>query len=109
MRRLVRQGRARAMSRYPWMGDAQVRAYEAEAARLGVSEVARRPKGFLREYEKAGSAAAMRRRPLPPGVRGGETWGQKRDAFVARFLAMYRDNPTRRVYLALVMWAYKPS
>ena len=37
------------MSRYPWMSYAQVRAYEAEAARLGVSEVARRPKGFLRQ------------------------------------------------------------
>ena len=49
---------------YPWLSYQQARAYEAEAKRLGVSEVARARKGFMREYELAGSARTMRTRPL---------------------------------------------
>lgn len=95
-------------SEYPWMSYAAARAYEAEAARLRVSEVARAPKGFMREYEAARTPARMRARPLPQGVRGGETWGQKRHGFIARHLATYRMRPTYRRYLALIMWAFKP-
>ena len=91
-----------------WMSYAQAHAYEREASELGVSRVARAAKGFMREYERAGSARAMRIRPLPHGVRGGATWGQKRLAFIKRFLAMYRKRPTRPLFLALVMWAYTP-
>lgn len=92
-----------------WLSYAAAHAYEGEAERLGVSVVARGRLGFMREYERAGSAAAMRRRPLPPGVTGGKTWGQKRDGFVARHLAMYRANPTYREFLALTQWAYRPE
>lgn len=94
---------------YPWLSYQQARAYEAEAKRLGVSEVARARKGFMREYELAGSARTMRTRPLPPGVVGGRNWGQKRDNFVARHLKAYREHPTYRRYLALIMWAYMPE
>ena len=90
------------------MSYAAAKAYEGEAARLGVSTVARSSKGFMREYQKAGSSAAMRKRPLPGGVTGGATWGQKRDAFIARHMQQYRKNPTYRRFLALVMWAYRP-
>lgn len=83
-------------------------AYEREAEAEGVSLTARSGKGFMREYERAGSASAMKNRPLPRGVTGGATWGQKRDAFVARHLAQYQAHPTRRRFLALVMWAYAP-
>ena len=78
------------------MSYAAAKAYEGEAARLGVSTVARSSKGFMREYQKAGSSAAMRKRPLPGGVTGGATWGQKRDAFIARHMQQYRKNPTYR-------------
>ena len=41
---------------YPWMSYAAAHAYEAEASRHGVSAVARSPKGFMREYERAGNS-----------------------------------------------------
>ena len=85
---------------YPWLTYAQARAHGADAARLGVSAVARAPRGFMREYEAAGTAAAMRARPLPPGVTGGATWGQKRHNFVRRFLAQYKASPTPRRLLS---------
>lgn len=93
---------------YPWMSYAAAHAHESEAARLGVSTVARSSRGFMREYERAGTARNMASRPLPMGVSGGETWGQKRNGFVARHMAKYREHPTYRRYLALIMWAYKP-
>lgn len=93
---------------YPWMSYAAAHAYEAEAERHGVSAVARSSKGFMREYERAGSARAMASRPLPAGVTGGATWEQKRNGFVARHLPKYREHPTYRRYLALIMWAYMP-
>ena len=93
---------------YRWMSYEAARAHESEARRLGVSAVARAPGGFMREYEAAGTAARMRARPLPPGVRGGRTWDEKRNGFLARHMASYRTHPTYRRFLALVMWAYRP-
>ena len=63
---------------YPWMSYPEAYAFEPEAARLRVSTVARRAKGFMREYEKAATTDRMRDRQLPSGVVGGATWGQKR-------------------------------
>lgn len=83
--------------------------WETEAKLHNVSTVARAPKGFMREYEKAGSVDAMKRRPLPPGVTGGTTWEDKRNGFVARHMKQYKLNPTYRRWLALVMWAYMPG
>lgn len=94
---------------YSWMSYAAAHAYEKEAENLGVSVVARSRNGFMREYELAGNARTMNTRRLPKGVTGGDTWGQKRNGFIARHLAQYRKNPTRRRYLALVMWAYDPK
>jgi hypothetical protein len=90
---------------YPWLSYAQVRAHEAEAARLGVSEVARSPRGFVRAYEQHQTAARMKRAPHPTKAL---TWGEERDHFVARHLAQYRAHPTSRRRLALIMWAYLP-
>ena len=95
-------------SRYPWMSYAAAHAYEKEAEIHGVSRVARSANGFMREFEKAGSARAMATRPLPKGVIGGSTWEQKRHGFVARHMKSYKEHPTYRRYLALIMWAYKP-
>ena len=82
--------------------------FEPEADRLGVSTVARRAKGSMREYEKAVTANRMRDRPLPNGVVSGATWGQKRRTFIAQHLRQYEKHPTHRRYLALIMWAFKP-
>ena len=87
---------------------AEAHAWEAEAARLGVSNVARSRDGFMREYEEAGTASAMNTRPLPRNVHGGVNWGEKRSNFVRRFIAQYKKNPTYGRYLALIMWAYMP-
>ena len=91
-----------------WMTYEAAHAFEKEAERLGVSETARSKRGFMREYQLAKSAAAMRSRPLPAGVHGGDTWGIKRDNFVKRHMAQYRKNPTYRRFLALIMWAFRP-
>lgn len=91
------------------MSYAAAHAYEKEAESLGVSVVARSKNGFMREYELAKNARTMNTRPLPRGVKGGRTWGQKRNGFIARHLAQYKENPKRRHYLALVMWAYDPK
>lgn len=76
---------------------------------LGVSEVARSPRGFLSAYRRAGGKAE----DLSPA------WRAKREAFISRHLgqleargeALYSDRamttPTRR-HLALIMWAYSP-
>ncbi len=85
-----------------------VERYVPLARRLGVSEVARGPGGFLPAYRQAGGKVSR----LP------EYWQRKREAFIARHMAqlvannegLYDDEgrPLRR-HLALIMWAYSPS
>ena len=87
-----------------WMSYAAAHAWEAEAARLGVSEVARSRRGFMRAYERHGTASATRR----AAHHSSHTWGTERTNFVKRHMAQYRKNPTYRRWLALVMWAYRP-
>ena len=87
-------------------------AWEGEAERLGVSRVARglvegKP-AFMRSYEKAGSAATMKRAMVRPGRQ--MTWGRRRHNLVKRTMAQYvkRGGKTYRRWLSLVMWAYSP-
>jgi hypothetical protein len=85
-----------------------IRQFEPTAAALGVSEVARSPRGFLTAYKKSRGNP----RALPP------EWHRKRRAFIARHMAQVRirreplfdrlGHPTRRA-LALIMWAYFPK
>jgi hypothetical protein len=77
--------------------------------RLGVSMVARSPRGFLSAYRKAtGRSDSLT-----------SYWWQRREAFIARHEAqrlqrgepLYDEDsgcPTRR-HLALIAWAYSPS
>ena len=99
----VRRRSASHHTGYPWLSYAEAHAHEAEAAREGVSEVARGPGGFMRLYERHGQAAL---RALPHG--SSSTWGRRRDNFVKRHMAQYAAHPTRRRWLALLMWAYRP-
>lgn len=91
--------------KYQIMPYRSAHAYEREAARRGVSEVARSSRGFMRAYERAG------------GWRGLSPWWiRRRDNFIKRHLTQARRHgerlwiagkPSRRA-LALLMWAYKP-
>lgn len=94
------------MSKYPFLPLRTVLTWESLMARLGVSEVARSPRGFLRVYERSGRDGL------------GVDWVRKREGFVARHLAQAiangeswyddRGRPTRR-HLALVAWAFSPD
>ena len=92
---------------FKWIPLSRVLALEPYAATLGVSEVARAEDGFLREYEQAKTARMMRGR-IVPGY-AFQTWNQRRAAFIARHLPLYRKNPTLRRRIALLMWAYDPD
>jgi hypothetical protein len=67
--------------------------------RLGVSEVARSPRGFLTQYKRVGGN---------PDKLSLE-WKVKRHGFIRRHLAQYRKNKTLRRKLALYAWAYNPD
>ena len=84
-----------------------VLACEPEMERLGVSKVARGPRGFLTVYKRYGTAEAMKKAPVPGYP--GQKWGHRREQFIARTLAQYRANPTLRRRLALIAWAYDPD
>ncbi len=80
-----------------------------EMVKRHVSEVARGPRGFLRQYRKAGGRFSK----LSP------YWRRRRNNFVKRHLAQARNNreklwdPKKKRYsrrgLALVAWAYDPK
>jgi len=86
-------------SKHRWLPLSTIRRYEPEMERLGVSKVARSPRGFLTAYKRAGG---------DPG-RLSEFWVRKREGFIARHMSQYRVNPTRRRWLAMVAWAYRPD
>jgi hypothetical protein len=87
------------MSEYPWLRLSEIRKYEHEMERLGVSEVARSWRGFLTEYKRVGG-----RRD-----RMSLWWQRRRDGFIARHLVQFNIHPTLRRWLAMVAWAYRPS
>lgn len=88
-----------------WLSYKQAHAWEAEAKAHDVSQVARSARGFMRAYEKHGTAAAMRRAPHPSHD---HSWAQERANFVHRHMKQYVKHPTYRRWLALLMWAYRP-
>lgn len=80
---------------YPLMALKSVELYRGMAEKEKVSVIARGRGGFLEAYKKYG-------KDLP------KEWMDKRHSFIARTLAAYRQNPTARRRLALIMWAYNP-
>lgn len=90
---------------YPFLPLDVVERYVALAARRGVSEVARSPRGFLPQYREH-------------GVRGLDPWWRnRRENFVKRHMAQVSmrgeelfdaDGQPSRRHLALIMWAYSP-
>jgi len=83
----------------PYISLSEIAKYEPDMRRLGVSTVARSPRGFLTYYKKIGGRAS----------KANPKWQAKRNAFIARHLVQYDKNPTYRRFLALVAWAYKPK
>lgn len=84
-----------------------ISAYVPLMRRLGVSEVARSPRGFLTAYRRA--------QGNPDHL--SDYWANRRDNFVKRHMAQVRNHgeslwedglPTRR-HLALIAWAYSPT
>lgn len=91
---------------YGFLPLSTVERYRPLAAALGVSAVARGPRGFLRAYLDAEGSAHL-----------SDYWRRRREAFIKRHMAQVRKRgeplwkggvPTRR-HLALIMWAYSPS
>jgi hypothetical protein len=86
------------MREYKYLSLATIAKFEPEMRRLGVSEVARSPRGFLTAYKRVGGNPANL----------SEGWRVKRHGFIRRHLAQYRVNPTVRRKLALIAWAFMP-
>lgn len=83
---------------YRYMKLSKIKEKEPEMRKLGVSEVARSPRGFLTQYKRVGGN--------PDKL--SEAWRNKREGFIARHLVQYKKNPTLRRKLALNAWAYNP-
>ena len=93
---------------FPWLSLAEVESHVPEAARLGVSTVAREaPRGFVAAYRRHRTPRAMGRAAVPGRPR--ETWSRRRANFIKRHLPQYEAHPTTRRRLALRMWAYEPA
>jgi hypothetical protein len=89
---------------YRWMSYSAAAKYIPDAKERGVSKVARGRGGFMGVYKRMGSSKKMKQADFTKT----QTWGRRRENFIKRHMAQYKKNPTRRRWLALVMWAYKP-
>ena len=64
-----------------------------------------KPSGAIQKFPEStvqSSASSMRREPFSPT----QTWGERRQHFIARHLAQYKRKKTPRRALALRMWAF---
>ena len=82
----------------------QIKKHEPDMVKLKVSEVSRSSRGFLYNYKKYGKDVLDMKVPDEKIL-----WRQKRNAFIARHLPSYKKNPTKRRWLALIAWAYRPN
>lgn len=90
---------------YAWVPYWIAHHYEQEAKAHKVSAVARSRRGFMRQYEEAGTSQEMRKRQVAEYPH--QTRGQRRSNFISRHLVQYQKNRTYRGWLALMMWAYR--
>jgi hypothetical protein len=79
---------------YKFVPISYIQKYVPEMEHSGISEKARSPGQFLSQYAKYGQAL--------PAI-----WLLRRNAFINRFTALFKINPTRRIKLALLCWAYR--
>jgi hypothetical protein len=78
--------------------------YLPEAEDRGVSVVARGKDGFMGVYKREKTSRNMRTAMYSKK----QSWENRRAGFISRHMAQYVKNPTRRRWLALIMWAYRP-
>jgi hypothetical protein len=76
----------------------EVERHIPEMRKLGVSEVARSPRGFIPAYRRAGGKSSNL----------SENWRRKRHGFIRRHIVSYKEKPSKRRLLALRAWAYEP-
>lgn len=103
---------------HPWLPLDVVEDAIPVMAAMGVSAVARSPRGFIAAYRRAGGDPfRLGVTPRTTPNRAPYPWRQRRNEFVGRHMAqvaahgepLWRDGyPTRR-HLALVAWAYSPT
>lgn len=96
------------MNHYHYLSLKTVESWVSLMEELGVSEVARSPRGFVERYRSAAGRAG----------RLSDEWRRRREAFIARHASQLVQNdeplydehgrPTRR-HLALVAWAFSPD
>lgn len=84
--------------KYPFMPLTKIEKLEPRMEKEKVSEVAPGKGGFLSAYKRADDN--------PEKL--SEEKKTKRNAFIARHLVQYNENPTVRRKLALNAWAYQP-
>lgn len=82
-------------SKYPFIKYSEIKKYMPLIKNLKVSQKARSSGQFLDIYKQYGKF-------LP------QTWKIKREAFIDRHYAQYKEDPTVRRRLALIVWAFDP-
>ena len=82
-------------SKYSFIKMEELKYYMPLIKELKVSVKARSPHQFLDIYKKYGTQLPIQ-------------WKKKRDAFIDRHYAQYKENPTIRRRLALITWAFDP-
>ena len=80
---------------YTFIPYSEIAKHMPEIIAAKVSIRARQSHQFVDTYRSHGTA-------LP------SEWQSKRNAFIARTYAAYKLNPTRRRYLSLICWAFRP-
>lgn len=92
-------------SSYRWVPYNRAASFEQEAAANGVSDVARSSRGFLRAYQHNPNPRSLCQQKVPGFPN--QIWGQRRSNFIHRHMVQYRNHPTKRRWLALMMWAFE--
>lgn len=82
------------MPNFPYLSLSEIEKYIPEMVKLKVSEKARSKSGFIEAYRQ--------------GKHKSDFWIKKRNSFIARTLPSYLKNKTRRRFLSLIAWAFKP-
>jgi hypothetical protein len=83
-------------TKYPFLRIKTIDMYMPMIIDYKVSIQARKPNQFLDTYKKYGQQ-------LP------DKWLEKRENFIKRHIAQYRENPSVRRRLAIITWAYDPE
>lgn len=89
-----------------WLSLKSLLKYEPYIIKANVSRTARSKGGFLYEYKIYKTSDIMKKAKVPDE---NQYWETKRNAFIARTLAAYKENPTYRRWLSLIAWAYLPK